>query len=141
LVLRFAQDDNLKVLDKRNKSSAVNYILGAILGLGAGIIDVRLGDLLVTAVFVMLATMLLGLLRPEQAWRWTVLVAVCVPLVQILAHTFLKEHIALSHIQLSFSGFLTGTVGAYAGAFARMGIDLLVLPEKHEPAAKADVTK
>ena len=128
-------------MDKRNKSSAVNYILGAILGLGAGIIDVRLGDLLVTAVFVMLATMLLGLLRPERAWRWTVLVAVCVPLVQILAHTFLKEHIALSHIQLSFSGFLTGTVGAYAGAFARMGIDLLVLPEKHEPAAKADVTK
>jgi hypothetical protein len=128
-------------MDKRNKSSAVNYILGAILGLGAGIIDVRLGDLLVTAVFVMLATMLLGLLRPERAWRWTVLVAVCVPLVQILAHTFLKEHIALSHIQLSFSGFLTGTVGAYAGAFARLGIDLLVLPEKHEPAAKADVTK
>jgi hypothetical protein len=141
LVLRFAQDDNLKVMDKRNKSSAVNYILGAILGLGAGIIDVRLGDLLVTAVFVMLATMLLGLLRPERAWRWTVLVAVCVPLVQILAHTFLKEHIALSHIQLSFSGFLTGTVGAYAGAFARLGIDLLELPEKHEPAAKADVTK
>jgi hypothetical protein len=128
-------------MDKGKRSSVVNYNLGANLGLGAGIIDVRLGDLLVTAVFVMLATMLLGLLRPERAWRWTVLVAVCVPLVQILAHTFLKEHIALSHIQLSFSGFLTGTVGAYAGAFARLGIDLLVLPEKHEPAAKADVTK
>lgn len=104
-------------------------------------VDVRLGDLLVTAVFVMLSTMLLGLLRPARAWRWTVLVAVCVPLVQILAHVFLHEHISLSHVQLSFSGFLTGTVGAYAGAFARMGIDLLVLPEKHEPAAKADVTK
>ncbi|HEY1800740.1 MAG TPA: hypothetical protein VGG46_07375 [Terriglobales bacterium] len=128
-------------MNKGNKSSIVNYVLGTILGLGAGAIDVWLGDLLVTAVFVMLSTMLLGLLRPERAWRWTVLVAVCVPLVQILAHSFLKEHISLSHVQLSFSGFLTGTVGAYAGAFARMGIDLLVLPEKHEPAAKADVTK
>src|SRR6185437_9984611 len=130
-----------RVMNKGNKNSIVNYVLGTVLGLAAGAIDVRLGDLLVTAVFVMLATMLLGLLRPERAWRWTVLVAVCVPLVQILAHSFLKEHIALSHIQLSFSGFLTGTVGAYAGAFARMGIDLLVLPEKHEPAVKADVTK
>lgn len=124
-----------------NKSSVVNYVLGILLGLGAGVIDVRLGDLLVTAVFVMLSTMLLGLLRPARAWRWMVLVAVCVPLVQILAYFFLKEQTSLSHIQLSVSGFLTGTVGAYAGAFARMGIDLLVLPEKPEPAAKADVTK
>ena len=128
-------------MEMRNESSVVNYVLGTILGLGAGVVDVRLGDLLVTAVFVMLATMLLGLLRPARAWRWTVLVAVCVPLVQILAHVFLREHISLPHVQLSFSGFLTGTVGAYAGAFARMGIDLLVLPEKHDPATKADVTK
>jgi hypothetical protein len=131
----------LKFMGNGNKSSVVNYVLGTILGLGAGVIDVRLGDLLVTAVFVMLSTMVLGLLRPARAWRWTVLVAVCVPLVQILAYFFLKEQTSLSHIQLSVSGFLTGTVGAYAGAFARMGIDLLVLPEKHEPAAKADVTK
>ncbi|MGH9566266.1 MAG: hypothetical protein ACRD4I_09805, partial [Candidatus Angelobacter sp.] len=84
-------------MSTKNRRNIWNYVLGTILGLAAGAIDVRLGDLLVTAVFVMLSTMLLGLLRPERAWRWTVLVAVCVPLVQILAHVFLNEHIALSH--------------------------------------------
>ena len=125
--------------DIKKKSDALHYIFAVILGIGAGIVDVRLSDLLVTAVSVMLATMLLGLLRPRRAWRWTVIIAACVPVVQLLAHYYLKEKIYSSHIYLSFSGFLTGTAGAYAGAFARMGIDLLVLPEKRDP--KADVTK
>jgi hypothetical protein len=123
---------NLKVMHNGNKSSVLPYILGFIFGIGAGIADVRVGDLLVTAILVMLATLVLGLLQPERAWRWMVVVGVCVPATQLLAHFFLKQRIDPSHVYLSFSSFLTGTVGAYAGAFARMGIDLLVLPEKKQ---------
>lgn len=128
-------------MTKENQHDIWNYIFAVILGLGAGVVDVRLGDLLVTAVCVMLCTMLLGLRRPRRAWRWTVIVASCVPLVQILAYFFLKEKSSPSHIDLAFSGFLTGTAGAYAGAFARMGIDLLMIPAHQESAAKTDVTK
>jgi hypothetical protein len=119
------------------KSDALHYVFAVVLGISAGIVDVRLSDLLVTAVFVMIATMMLGLLRPPHAWRWMAIVAACVPLVQLAAHYFLKERFYSSHIYLSFSGFLTGTAGAYAGAFARMGIDLLMLPEKPDVPKKA----
>jgi hypothetical protein len=119
------------------KTDALQYIFAVVLGVGAGIVDVRLSDLLVTAVFVMIATMMMGLLRPSHAWRWMVIVAACVPLVQLAAHYALKERFYSSHIYLAFSGFLTGTAGAYAGAFARMGIDLLMLPEKPDVTKKA----
>ena len=46
------------------------YVLGSILGIGAGILDVKVGDLLLTAMFVLASTMLLGALRPERPWRW-----------------------------------------------------------------------
>jgi hypothetical protein len=119
------------------KSDVLQYVLAVVLGIAAGIVDVRLSDLLVTAVSVMIATMMLGLLRPRNAWRWMVIIAACVPLVQLAAHYLLKERFYSSHIYLSFSGFLTGTAGAYAGAFARMGIDLLILPEKPDVTKKA----
>lgn len=108
------------------KSNILNYILGVILGICAGILDVKIGDLLLTAVFVMASTMLLGLLRPQRAWRWVIVVGVFVPIVQLLAYVFLTEKPYAAQIYESFLGFLTGIAGAYGGAFARLGIDVLV---------------
>ena len=45
------------------------YILALLLGLSAGFLEVRLEDLLVTALFVMISTMVLGFLRPRAPWR------------------------------------------------------------------------
>lgn len=129
--------DDITTDATNKKSDALHYIFAVVLGIGAGIVDIRLSDLLVTAVFVMIATMILGLLRPARAWRWMVIVAACVPMVQLAAHFALQEKFYSSHIYLAFSGFLTGTAGAYAGAFARMGIDLLMLPEKPDVTKKA----
>ena len=55
------------------------YILGGVLGIVAGVLDVKVGDLLLTALFVLVATMLLGALRPQRPWRWTLTVAAFVP--------------------------------------------------------------
>ena len=95
------------------------YILGGVLGIIAGILDVKFGDLLLTALFVLMATMLLGALRPQRPWRWTLTAAVFVPLVQLAAYAMLAEKPYRAQIYESFLGFLTGIAGAYGGATAR----------------------
>ncbi len=101
------------------------YLLGTLLGLCAGVLDVKIGDLLLTAMFVLASTMLLGGLRPQRPWRWTLLVAVFVPVVQLLAYWFMTEKPYRAQIYESFLGFLTGIAGAYGGAVARKGWDQL----------------
>jgi hypothetical protein len=112
--------DRLKTLAA--KSDLHIYALSAGLGLCAGFLDVKIGDLLLTALFVLAATMLLGALRPQRPWRWTVLVAVFVPVVQIMAYLLLTEKPYRAQIYESFLGFLTGIAGAYGGATARRGL-------------------
>jgi hypothetical protein len=101
------------------------YVLAAVLGFGAGILDVRVGDLLFTALLVLASTMLLGALRPRRPWRWTLAVGICVPIVQLLAYLFLAEKPYRAQIYESFLGLLTGIAGAYGGATARKGVETL----------------
>jgi energy-converting hydrogenase Eha subunit A len=102
-----------------------SYLLGASLGILAGILDVMVGDLLLTALFVIAATMLLGALRPEKPWRWTLEVAAFVPLFHLLAYSFLARRTDRAHLYESFLGFLTGIAGAYGGAMGRKGLNEL----------------
>ena len=82
----------------------------------------KIGDLLLTALFVLASTMLLGAIRPQRPWRWTLLVAVFVPVIQFAAYLLLTEKPYRAQIYESFLGFLTGTAGAYAGSAARRGL-------------------
>jgi len=97
------------------------YLLGAILGVCAGVLDVKIGDLLLTAMFVLASTMLLVALRPQSPWRWTLTVGVFVPVVQLLAYLLLTEKPYRAQIYESFLGLLTGIAGAYGGSVARRG--------------------
>jgi hypothetical protein len=106
-------------------SDAVFYLLGAILGLCAGVLDVEIGDLLLTALFVLVATMVLGALRAAKPWRWTLEVAAFVPVLHLLAYFFLTQKADRAHIYESFLGFITGIAGAYGGALGRKGFDEL----------------
>jgi len=108
-----------------SRNDATIYVLGAVLGVCAGILDVKVGDLLLTAMFVLASTMLLGALRPEKPWRWTITVAVFVPIVQLLAYLFLTEKPYRAQNYESSLGFLTGIAGAYGGSVARHGWDEL----------------
>ena len=65
-----------------DKSDIIIYALGASLGIVRRVSRRKIGDLLLTALFVLVSTMLLGCLRPQRPWRWTLLVAVFVPIVQ-----------------------------------------------------------
>jgi hypothetical protein len=98
------------------------YIFGLLLGFTAGVLDVKFGDLLLTALFVLAATMLLGAVRPQRPWRWTLLVGAMVPIVQCAAYFLLTEKPYRAQIYESFLGFLTGIAGAYGGSAARKGM-------------------
>lgn len=95
------------------------YILGVVLGIGAGVLDLIVGDLLGTALFVLISTMVLGVLRPEKPWRWTVIVGIFVPLVSVGAYLLFGQKPYRAQVYESALGFVTGIAGAYSGAVAR----------------------
>jgi len=67
------------------------YLLAALLGVLAGWADIRVEDLLFTAVIVLAACMLLGFVRPRRPWRWVMIVGAFVPVVEWLAYYFLSQ--------------------------------------------------
>src|SRR5438270_5035455 len=93
------------------------YVLAICLGIAAGLLEVRFEDLLATALFVMIGTMVLGYLRPRWPWRWTAIVGACIPLVRWWAYTFRMEQASRAELWESGLGFLTGIAGAYCGMF------------------------
>ena len=101
------------------------YLLAAISGALAGWLDIKVGDLLLTAMVVLAANMLLGFLSPRRPWRWVVLIGVFVPVVEWLAYFFLAEKPARAQIYESFLAFMPGIAGAYGGSVGRGVVDNL----------------
>jgi hypothetical protein len=101
------------------------YLLAAMLGALAGWLDIKVGDLLLTAMVVLAANMLLGILRPRRPWRWVLLVGVFVPVVEWLAYFFLTQKPERAQVYESFLAFLPGIAGAYGGAIGRGVVDNL----------------
>jgi len=95
------------------------YLLAAAFGMLAGWMDIKVGDLLFTAMIVVAACMVLGYLRPKKAWRWVVWIGVFVPVAEWLAYFFLKQKPQRAQIYESFLAFLPGIAGAYGGALGR----------------------
>jgi len=100
------------------------YLLALLLGAVAGYIQIKFGDLMLTALVVMAFTMFLGILRPQRPWRWMLLVAASVLLLQGAAYFLLTERSSREQIFESMLGFLTGTVGAYGGSLFRRALSV-----------------
>jgi len=101
------------------KRDALYYVLAALCGVCTGCVDVLIDDLLLTALLVVAAGMLLGLLRPRWPWRWVVTVGVFIPLTELAAYLFLTVKPTRAQIYGSFLAFLPGIAGAYGGSFFR----------------------
>jgi hypothetical protein len=95
------------------------YLLATFLGVCAGALEVKVGDLFFTALIVLVSSLLLGMLRPERPWRWPLVVGAGVPVVTLLAYLFLTERPYRAQIYESFLAFLPGIAGAYGGSVAR----------------------
>ena len=102
------------------------YILAALFGILAGWVDVKVGELLFTALLVLAPCMLLGALRPTCPWRWVVVIGVLVPIVELLAYLVMTQKPYRAQIYESFLAFLPGIAGAYGGSLMRSVIDNLL---------------
>ena len=98
------------------------YVFAAGAGMFAGWVDIKAGDLLLTALLVLAPCMLLGLMRPEKPWRWIAIVGVFVPVAELLGYLLLAEKPYRAQIYESFLAFLPGIVGAYGGSLMRLAI-------------------
>jgi len=111
--------------DGHSGRDSLQYLLAAALGVLAGWIDIKVGDLLLTAMIVLAACMVLGFIRPKHPWRWVLLIGIFVPTVELLAYLLLSQKPSRAQIYESFLAFLPGIVGAYGGAFGRGVVDNL----------------
>lgn len=107
------------------QSDGLVYFLAVLAGVVTGWADLNIDDLLFTALLVLAACMLFGLLRPRWPWRWIVAVVIFIPLTELCAT--LLTHIQPSRAQIyaSFLTALPGTAGAYGGAVVRRVINNL----------------
>ena len=101
------------------------YLLAALCGIGTGWADVAIDDLLFTALLVLAACMLLGLLRPRWPWRWVVVVGMFIPLTELAAYVIQTVKPTRAQVYGSFLAFLPGIAGAYGGSLMRGVMDNL----------------
>jgi ABC-type multidrug transport system permease subunit len=101
------------------------YLLAALAGIGTGWVDVTMNDLLFTALLVLLACMLLGLLRPRWPWRWVVTVGIFIPLTELAGYLIVTVKPTRAQVYGSFLASLPGVAGAYGGSIMRRVVDNL----------------
>jgi hypothetical protein len=109
----------------RSRSEVAFYLLAALAGAGIGWADVAVNDLLFTALLVLMACMLLGILRPRWPWRWVVVVGIFIPLTELAAYLVLAVKPTRAQVYGSFLASLPGIAGAYGGSLMRGVVDNL----------------
>jgi ABC-type multidrug transport system permease subunit len=107
------------------RSDVPFYVLGAVAGIFTGWVDVAVDDLLFTALLVLMACMLLGILRPRWPWRWVVVVGMFIPLTELAAYLVRTVKPTRAQVYGSFLASLPGFAGAYGGAVVRGVIENL----------------
>lgn len=94
------------------------YLLAVLLGAAIGYLQVRVAELALSALAVAAATMALGLIFPRRAWRWALLVVLCVPAALLMASTG-RTHFTRGAIYGSFALLMPALACAYGGSFMR----------------------
>ena len=109
----------------RRKTDAWFYVGAALAGAATAGADLRIEDLLFTALLVLASCMFLGLLRPSRPWRWVITMGVFVPLTELAASAFFSVKLSRAQIYGSFLISLPGVAGAYGGSLMRRVLDNL----------------
>src|ERR1700719_1486925 len=73
-------------LERKSVGAGLCYLLAVLSGALAGWLNIKVGDLLLTAMTVLAANMLLGFFSPRRPWRWVLVVGAFVPILEWLAY-------------------------------------------------------
>jgi len=111
-------------------SSTPVYVLAVLLGAITGYVNVRVEDLMLTAVMVTAFAMFLAFLRPEHPWRWAVVVSAIIPIGEVVAFKMTGQKLNRAGISEAILAVLPANAGAYGGAALRTVIRELWKPKE-----------
>ncbi len=105
---------------------ALFYLLAVIFGILAAITHITIGDPLLTALVVLISTMILGFARPERPWHWILIVGLLVPIVMLAANAIhYYKTLTRAGLAGSILIMLPGIAGAYGGSVGRRFIRVM----------------
>ena len=110
--------------------------LALALGLGIGWLDLHTTEVTVTIVALLACGLLLGLLQPAAAWRWALLLALGLPIMEgfgRLTGMRTAEPIRLDP-RVALVALAFALVGSYAGAMIRRGVEVIAGSGGSRPA-------
>lgn len=109
----------------RSRSDLPIYLLAALAGIATACVDLAIDDLLFTALLVLMACMLLGILRSRRPWRWVLVVSAFLPLTELAASLLRTVKPTKAQVYGSLLTALPGIAGAYGGATVRSVVENL----------------
>lgn len=95
--------------------------LALALGLVVGWLDLHVTELIVTILALLTFGMLLGLVQPTAEWRWAVLIAIGLPIMELIAIKFsmqTAEPVQLD-LRITMVALVFALMGAYIGVIIR----------------------
>ncbi len=110
-------------------SSVWVYLLAVLLGAATGYVNVRVEDLMLTAVMVTAFAMFVAFLRPRHPWRWALLVSAMIPLGEVVAFRLTGQRLNRVGISEAILAALPANAGAYGGSALRTVIRELWQPK------------
>lgn len=113
-----------------SRTSFVVYAIAVLLGLFSGWVNQTVGDALLTSLCVLAFTMMLGVWKSRQPWRWVLLVWVGVPLVLAYYHFIVKWPHDRGQVYGAFVQLLAASAGGFGGHFMRQMIDHVFLKKE-----------
>lgn len=119
------------------RSDILYCFLGVLFAISAGYFHVQLNDSGLSVLAVAAATMFLAYMRPQRAWRWALLMGLCLPAATLIAQLN-NEKPSLGMIAGSFAGLAFAVVAAIGGVVLRRIVAILFPPKSRELAAEPE---
>jgi hypothetical protein len=113
----------------KNYLYKIGFIFALISGMFAGWVDFNNDEPQAAVLLILIITFLLGVLMPRKAWLWAIIVACCLPGVYLLATNLGYQPVSSPSPgwYASFLALIPAFIGAYAGAVARLFINVTVV--------------
>lgn len=117
----------LKPQEPEPHTSPIVYGVAILLGLFSGWVNQKVDDALLTSLCVLGFSMMMGVWKKQQPWRWMLLVWAGVPLVLAYYHFVVHWPHRRGQVYAAFLQLLAGSAGAHGGHFMREMIDHVFL--------------